>query len=101
MLIRLSLAHRSGPAARADNTGVRFWDGQSINTMGDHRSLAPSRLGQVGMARVDRGVRVAKGEIGAAIDVPPRKWVLFQPTTPALSAATISKVPLKPLLLPD
>src|SRR6266849_9728392 len=35
-----------------------------------HRSLAPSRLGPIGVARVDREPRLAKGEIGAAIDVP-------------------------------
>jgi hypothetical protein len=35
-----------------------------------------------------------------AIDVPPQKGLLFQPITPALAAATISKMPLKPPLPP-
>jgi hypothetical protein len=34
---------------------------------------------------------VAKGQRGAAIDVPAQAGLLFQPTTPALAAATISK----------
>jgi hypothetical protein len=56
----------------------------------------PSPLGHVGMARVDRAARVAKGQRGAAIDVPPANGSPFHPTTHALSAATISKMPLKP-----
>jgi hypothetical protein len=40
---------------------------------------------------------VPKGEVGTAIDVPPQMGLLFHPTTPALAAATISKIPLKPL----
>ena len=58
--------------------------------------VPPSRLGPIGVARVDRGAKGSEGEIGAAIGVP-RKWVsFFRPTTPALSAATISKVVVKP-----
>jgi hypothetical protein len=41
--------------------------------------------------------RVAKGQRGTAIDVPPRKWVSFsRDPPPASSAATISKMPLNP-----
>jgi hypothetical protein len=44
---------------------------QLTDTMVDHSSLPPfAPLGQVGMARVDRAARVAKGQRGAAIDVP-------------------------------
>jgi hypothetical protein len=42
---------------------------------------APIRaLGQAGMARVDRAARVAKGLIGAAIDVPRAKGSPFHST---------------------
>jgi hypothetical protein len=43
------------------------------------------------MARVDRAARVAKGQRKAAIDVAAQAGLLFQPTTPALAAATLSK----------
>jgi hypothetical protein len=46
---------------------------------------------------VDRG---SKGEVGTTIDVPPQVGLLFQPTTPASSATTISKIPLKPAAPP-
>jgi hypothetical protein len=75
--------------------------GGRVVSRSTHRlSIAPCHLrplGQVGMARVDRAARVAKGQRGAAIDVPRAMGLLFHPTTPALSAATISKMPLKPL----
>jgi len=61
-------------------------------------ALWPVRpLGRQG-GEVDRGSKGAKGEVGTAIDVPPQIGLVFHPTTPALSAATISKMPLKPPL---
>ena len=48
---------------------------------------------------VPRGSKGAEGEVGTAINVPPQMGLLFHPTTPALAAATISKIPLKPLPL--
>jgi hypothetical protein len=36
------------------------------------------------MARVDRAARGAKGQVGAAIDVPRQMGLLFRPTTPGL-----------------
>ena len=42
---------------------------QLTGTMAEHRSLPLRPLGQVGMARVDRAARVAKGQRGAVIDV--------------------------------
>ena len=55
------------------------------------RSTRP--LGQVGMARADRRARVAKGQRGAAIDV---LGAGDAPLSAASSAATISKMALKP-----
>jgi hypothetical protein len=43
------------------------------------------------MARVDRAARVAKGSEGRAIMSPAQMGLLFHPTTPASSAASISK----------
>jgi hypothetical protein len=54
----------------------------------------------VGMARVDRVARGGQGVIGAAIYFPPRKGLLFTRPSPASSAATISKMPLKPAAPP-
>jgi hypothetical protein len=71
---------------------------QLTDTMVEHRSQAPSPPWACRMARVDRAARVAKGQRGAAIDVPARMGLLFH-LPPASSAATISKMPLKPLLL--
>jgi hypothetical protein len=53
------------------------------------------------MARVDRAARVAKGQRGAAIECSRAiGGPLFRPTTSASSAATISKMPVKPLRPP-
>jgi hypothetical protein len=57
----------------------------------DHRPLARSLPWGGRGGEVDQGSKGAKGEVGTAIVVP-RKWVsFFDPTPPALAAATISK----------
>jgi hypothetical protein len=60
------------------------WVRQLTDTMVEHRSLAPSPLGRVGMARADRAARVAKGQRGAAIDVPRANGSPFHSTAPRL-----------------
>jgi hypothetical protein len=60
------------------------------------RSLAPSPVGQVGIARADRAARVPRGERGGN-RCSRAKWVsFFSRPPPASSVATISKMPLKP-----
>jgi hypothetical protein len=53
------LAGRFVPTATDRNDS--FWGGQLSNTGVDLHTLPPSPPGQVGMARVDRAARVAKG----------------------------------------
>jgi hypothetical protein len=53
-------------------------------------------LGRVEMARVDRGAKGGEGPARGAISIPRAMGLLFTRPPPALSAATISKMPLKP-----
>ena len=75
--VRHSLARRSVTASRPRGEVGR----QSVDRQLVEASLPvpPSRLGPIGVARVDRGAKGSEDEIGAAIDVPPRKWVPFPP----------------------
>jgi hypothetical protein len=91
------VARRLAKYARGASRALHRAVGSSVTeTMVEHRSLAPSPPWAGRMARVDRAARVAKGQVGAAIDVPRAMSLLFHLTAPALSAGTISKMPLKP-----
>jgi hypothetical protein len=74
-------------------------DRQLTDTMVEHRSLPPSPpwAGRDGEGR--SGSKGGEGPARGGNRCPPRRRSLFQPTIPASSAATISKMPLKPLLL--
>jgi len=74
--------------------------GSSVDrhTLVEHRSLAPSPLGRVQDGEGRSGSKGGEGEGRQSMST--QAGLLFQPTTPALAAATISKMPLNPLLLP-
>jgi hypothetical protein len=92
------VARRSGSTSRADNmrgeVGMVSWPAQWLR----HRSLPQfAPLGGMG-CKGRSGRKGGEGMIGASIDVPRvQMGLLFHPTTPALAAATISKMPVKPL----
>jgi hypothetical protein len=79
---------RAGPLGR-----------QLIDTLVEHRSLAPSPpwAGRDGEGR--SGSKGGEGPARGGNRCPPRRRSLFSRPSPASSAATISKMPLKPLLL--
>ena len=71
----------------------------ATDTMVEHRSLPPSPPWAGRDGEGDRAARVVKGQRGAAIDDRAGRSP-FSADNPALAAATISKMPLNPLLLP-
>jgi hypothetical protein len=75
---------------------------QLTNTRVEHRSPAPSPLGQVAMARVDRAARVAKGQRGRQSMSRREMGLLFTRPSPRLVCCSDFKGGSKvPLLLPD
>src|SRR5712672_1658887 len=77
-------------------TPHRCWDALRPSLVQRVGSPVDRQTGHVRDARVDRTAKGGEGVIGAAIDVPRANGSPFHPTTPALSAATISKNGLLP-----
>jgi hypothetical protein len=95
------VARRVGPDARGASRAPTGPLGRQLtDTLVDHRSLAPSPpwAGRDGEGR--SGSKGGEGPArGRQSMSSAQAGFFFQPTTPALAAATISKMPLKPLLL--
>ena len=92
---------RSPPWAGRDGEGISGSKGGEGPARGGNRRSPPRKWvsfssDHPGLVRCNDFKDATKA--AAAIMCPAQMGLLFQPTTPALSAATISKMPLKPPL---